>query len=357
MNNRSAESSLDTSAAFEENEISYKKPKSVVGLVYITNTSSLLPVSKYLAQNYQLNGDDPSKLCLKNAEVAASIPSMERKDLVQAWSLLSLVMAKKLTPEPRLERTFVHPWSLHPFGRKLVDSLFQYYESVKDVQMLALMSCMLSKQSLPEEIKNTHATKTPPEVATEEPRGGGLAKTRGISTESPEFLYHYSVLSSGGEDQNWSPPTFVEEKQAGYPLEDDRKQHNFDCHLLNPNESSKYDQFKSYYGEILYRWNYITQFAEIEKFMGRKTEHHEQVDLGLSCPTCMKTHRDPYCADCNHVILKCCVCRIGVRGLVSFCHVCGHGGHLFHLNKWFEDNDMCPSGCGHYCRGVLVQGE
>ena len=70
-----------------------------------------------------MNGDDPAKLCMKNAEVAASIPSVQRKDLVQAWQLLSLVMSKPLTPSPHLEKTFVPPWPCHPFGRKLVNSL------------------------------------------------------------------------------------------------------------------------------------------------------------------------------------------------------------------------------------------
>ena len=37
----------------------------------------------------------------------------------------------------------------------------------------------------------------------------------------------------------------------------------------------KYDQFKSYYGEILYRWNFITQFAEVEKYIARKSEQSE----------------------------------------------------------------------------------
>ena len=32
---------------------------------------------------------------------------------------------------------------------------FRHYEKEKDIQMLALMSCMLAKQELPDDIKNS----------------------------------------------------------------------------------------------------------------------------------------------------------------------------------------------------------
>ena len=36
-------------------------------------------------------------------------------------------------------------------------------------------------------------------------------------------------------------------------------------------------------------------------------------------------------------------------GLLSFCMVCGHGGHMFHLIDWFSKHDWCPTGCNCYC--------
>ena len=48
------------------------------------------------------------------------------------------------------------------------------------------------------------------------------------------------------------------------------------------------------------------------------------------------------------VYFVCCSNR-AVRGLVAWCQVCGHGGHLEHMNKWHQDNEQCPAGCGHLC--------
>lgn len=51
-----------------------------------------------------------------------------RKDLVQTWSLLSLVLDEKLAPSDPIDEAPSDsideaPWALHPFGKKLVSSL------------------------------------------------------------------------------------------------------------------------------------------------------------------------------------------------------------------------------------------
>ena len=39
-----------------------------------------------------------------------------------------------------------------------------------------------------------------------------------------------------------------------------------------------------------------------------------------------------------------------VRGIWSSCTECGHGGHLSHMQEWFEQYKICPAiGCGHLC--------
>ncbi|XP_057291888.1 GATOR complex protein WDR59-like isoform X2 [Hydractinia symbiolongicarpus] len=217
--NLSSEEPFDNST-FEEHG-TYKTPKSV-GPVYVCNTSGLLPVSKYLAQNYYLNGEDPSELCLKNASLAQSV---HRNDLVQTWSLLAKVMDTKLNPNPNLDLAFSPPWSCHPFGKKLVESLFKYYESVQDIQTLAMISCMLAKQYLPDELKLQRPAEGENKI---------IKSLRHPSLDdfqvSPEFPYNvYNKMSSG--DGSWSPPTFVEQKLID-PEEELRKQHSLNCYLI-----------------------------------------------------------------------------------------------------------------------------
>ena len=57
----------------------------------------------------------------------------------------------------------------------------------------------------------------------------------------------------------------------------------------------------------------------------------------------------PWCSRCKRSAGLCSVCRRPVKGLLHWCPVCGHGGHLSCHKLWFTDNSTCPSGCGHDC--------
>ncbi|KAI5710265.1 hypothetical protein M8J75_007112 [Diaphorina citri] len=71
-----------------------------------------------------------------------------------------------------------------------------------------------------------------------------------------------------------------------------------------------------------------------------------------------------YCGKCKHALMKhgsycercrsrdssqCSICHLPVKGLYSWCQGCSHGGHLSHMQEWFMKNNVCPTGCGHYC--------
>jgi hypothetical protein len=57
------------------------------------------------------------------------------------------------------------------------------------------------------------------------------------------------------------------------------------------------------------------------------------------------------CYDCQKYAVYCSVCTFPVRGLVSICNRCGHGGHEEHLLKWFQSKSTeCATGCGCKCR-------
>ena len=40
---------------------------------------------------------------------------------------------------------------------------------------------------------------------------------------------------------------------------------------------------------------------------------------------------------------------MAVRGTVSVCAKCGHGGHFAHMQTWFARSNVCASGCGCRC--------
>ena len=56
------------------------------------------------------------------------------------------------------------------------------------------------------------------------------------------------------------------------------------------------------------------------------------------------------CAACNVYIAHCAICHLSVRGLSSYCLQCGHGGHMSHMQAWFDGGEKeCATGCGCTC--------
>ena len=48
--------------------------------------------------------------------------------------------------------------------------------------------------------------------------------------------------------------------------------------------------------------------------------------------------------------LRCCICQISCHKMIAFCSKCQHGGHVHHYQEWFKNHNVCPSGCGCYCK-------
>ncbi|RLN90283.1 hypothetical protein BBJ28_00025235 [Nothophytophthora sp. Chile5] len=88
--------------------------------------------------------------CAQNARVALLAG---RNDLQQIWSLLEISTAPAVelpiykkngsNASSLLELTTRHPWSAHPFGKRLVHKVLGMYEQVGDVQALASIVCVL----------------------------------------------------------------------------------------------------------------------------------------------------------------------------------------------------------------------
>jgi hypothetical protein len=68
---------------------------------------------------------------------------------------------------------------------------------------------------------------------------------------------------------------------------------------------------------------------------------------GKGGPTMLNTLL--WCQDCKDWAQRCVVCETAVRGTVSVCAKCGHGGHFVHMQRWFARSSVCASGCGCTC--------
>lgn len=105
-------------------------------------------------------------MCQRNAAVAASV---NRRDLVQAWTTASLVASN-----PEADPDDGVPWTNHPFGRSLIESMYvpifrllsnlytcfisyaaivssflriAHFAHQSDIQMAAMLSCTFSPRS------------------------------------------------------------------------------------------------------------------------------------------------------------------------------------------------------------------
>ncbi|KAL8925055.1 MAG: hypothetical protein Q9208_003739 [Pyrenodesmia sp. 3 TL-2023] len=148
--------------------------------VSIHQCADLLPSKRKLAEEYCLGNTSESSS--RNAAVARSIGDL---DLADIWDLVDLLLRDEV-PLYRMQATFRHEpvllvarrilsplrskdsaidltydshdeddeltlksriyWGSHPFGRKwLIDALFERYEKMADIQMLAMLSCALQQ--------------------------------------------------------------------------------------------------------------------------------------------------------------------------------------------------------------------
>ncbi|KAI8822647.1 uncharacterized protein EV422DRAFT_524852 [Fimicolochytrium jonesii] len=173
--------------------------------VMVKDVSQLLPINRQLAERYSLCGDDPIATCVRNGLEAHA---MGRADLVRIWSLATLILTERkpsitvsttskpttvpsirsrrrrktddrgleervtmshngvlrIKTDPTMTSDEVAGWNMnpaiaklansypqlqkqhHPFGRALVQDLFRHLEVQRDVQMIALLSCVFSEQ-------------------------------------------------------------------------------------------------------------------------------------------------------------------------------------------------------------------
>lgn len=158
--------------------VALKPPESVQNIVSIHDLSDMLPVKRELASKYRICGKG-TDVCAHNAAVALDAGCYE---LAQIWGLIKLILHVRRTPVSAMEgkkglrravlrgngidisqalqneelykdlATSVIRWADHPLGSHwLIPALFDHFEHIGDVQMVAMLSCVLfeAKQAVP----------------------------------------------------------------------------------------------------------------------------------------------------------------------------------------------------------------
>ncbi|GAB7345438.1 hypothetical protein MBLNU457_3771t1 [Dothideomycetes sp. NU457] len=176
LKSHSSVGSQNESHVFSKGSTAMIKQKNVVTL---HNVDDLLPVKQSLARGYLVYGDSQT-VCQNNADVASKNGFAGIADV---WKLLGLILSDEVPlrviegkssesvlimaqrqlreikrKHPGLALFFDEPqevtdplfrghikWGNHPLGKSwLIGCLFQSFEKAADVQMLAMMSCVLA---------------------------------------------------------------------------------------------------------------------------------------------------------------------------------------------------------------------
>ncbi|PNF34616.1 WD repeat-containing protein 24 [Cryptotermes secundus] len=99
-------------------------------------------------------------------------------------------------------------------------------------------------------------------------------------------------------------------------------------------------------------WEVGTQVIQLAWIPSVMQLNQQSTTVHTSCGQCSKLlQRTGWLCDRCHSseCALCSVCHQVVRGLYAWCQGCSHGGHLAHLQEWWEVNKQCPTGCGHIC--------
>lgn len=88
--------------------------------------------------------------------------------------------------------------------------------------------------------------------------------------------------------------------------------------------------------------------------------YKRNVDIKVRCGGCLKDLQTSknmttgFCLNCSRCSTVCAICRKPIKGLMHWCPVCAHGGHIECNQKWFKISSQCPAGCGHKCCDTLL---
>ncbi|KAH3681786.1 hypothetical protein WICPIJ_007225 [Wickerhamomyces pijperi] len=304
-------------------------------VVAVFDFSDLIPTKYDLADEYKVVGDTAEALSLYNSEICAKYGYTELSD---TWRVLSTVFSTDFD------------WGVHPLGKTwLIKELMTYYERLGDVQMLAMMTCIIEVSTA--QLKEARAAVEPdifkPLVKEHNSYTNNMTyqrdyRLRSMSSNESTYRLPFSRSSSVVTKENERSINvkieMFNEVQMGF-MEDEKQKLKNDFDLLGEDQYSKFNDYRSEYANILYAWGFILRRAEILKFNFDTNAtvhvlHDEEFQTKLKVPKADKV---------------CVYCGLKVARRIFVCFNCDHAQHTDCGQIWWAENDECPTGCGCHC--------
>ncbi|XP_059167958.1 GATOR complex protein WDR59-like isoform X10 [Physella acuta] len=304
----------DTKESKQDKADKMNKKMQKVGSVKVYDVSSIIPISKFLAQNYKLDLDDIHGTCEHNSNVAKKLG---RKDLVMVWEQVDQMTKPCL--QPSLDISKGMPWAYTPFGRQILKKMLDHYNKIKDVQTMAMLCCVFWDKEKPRKdlsalMASSSSQKTSEYIAPNVPE-----ITMASSTDSGwNMLPMIKSKRSFSWSESYDEFKIVEDKDPkDRVLEKEISQHRNNSKMLAPELRQHYEHIKKTYANILFKWGLLNERALILKHTNSIDAEQKVIEFPVSCWNCHEDVKGAQCTHCSYTALRCAVCNLGVRAFVQ----------------------------------------
>mgnify|MGYP001222749156 CR=1 FL=1 len=389
------------SEAYSEGEKTAESSKVGKNIVCVRDFSHVIPDSLNLALNYRLMGEEPEVLCKYNASVAESFGF---SDISTCWKIISDMLISQS------KDIFNHQdWCFDQYGGQVfIKQIIAYFELTKNIQMLAMLACLLVTPGISEELQTKVNSDMVESIISYENDSRNFSSSRstpmgyassihlqnahfdGSSVRSENYFNHKEpMLRSQSTSRHTSMArSSLEEPNANYFNQFDDV-HNIlpdvkvevlateisdlsngsSASLLDPRDEEKLRSFRLQYAELLYLWGLPVHRVKILKF---NINHNTELGFINSLKTSETSDIykgvdsrfvSPFQSVGQHAaytyaeIHNCCFCSTPVKRRLFVCNLCQHIMHARCSNQWWKEESECPTGCGCRCVSFEETGE
>ncbi|CCH46746.1 WD40-repeat-containing protein [Wickerhamomyces ciferrii] len=316
--NRAPSLPTERSGATQQNSVTKN-------IVAIFDFKHLIPTKLELAKEYRISGGTPCDLSAHNSEVCTKYGYT---DLADSWRILSTIFSQNFH------------WGTHPFGKSwLIKELMDYYERLGDVQMLAMLSCVIygsrfqnNDQFAMSTIETSSVNKENRSLSIHSYNDTNSIYNYSESAFRLPFSRSSSVLAKEPEKPISIKIEMMNEAELGFAEES----FNYNSIEDETFDEPRFTRYREQYANILYTWELPFSRVEILKF--NQNINESDIDIYRSKIRWLKK------------AVKCCnYCGLEVRRRLFTCYKCGHVLHADCATEWWNDSNECPTGCGCSC--------
>lgn len=345
-----------------KSNVSLQRSKNIV---VIKDLSHLIPDKRQLALEYQFTGSSLESVCKHNAQVAETHGF---EDMAHCWRMIANVLIAREESNP-----YSYGWDQHALGGKwFIKEAIAYFERMRNVQMLAMLSCILKGQPTQkstsivserndreENIVTFESSYVDHDRRSHQEFVATSVKSEDYfsfchATKPSKYKTTGTIMSPGAVAAQATLPDIKIEIVNDEVLEFISGEVPA---LLDPEDEPKFRTYRYQYAELLLYWGLLINRAELLKF-----NPNENLPSDIWQPRGIVPHPSNYqnyteisfrllseSGSDFHLSRNCNYCELHVKGRGFVCGNCQHILHATCAKRWWSVSDECASGCGCKC--------